>query len=258
MKNILDVMSVQKRIEANKLQKLKPTDYRKIEKPGVVPRFLFECAIKLQIKPITSASAAVIYHRFFNEVPRSDYDEYLIAASALYLAGKIKDDPVKIRDVINVTHNTLNRGSQPLELGDEYWSIRDAIVQAELLIARTLKFDLNIEHPHKYLLYYMKSLQTWLGPTVWFSVPIAKSAASFLQDYHHNAKILNHKPSHIAICCLSLALQSYGVQVPLADESDEASLWYASFVTDLTKEKHWEIIEEVIETYRQENEINSA
>lgn len=76
----------------------------------------------------------------------------LIAASALYLAGKIKDDPVKIRDVINVTHNTLNRGTPPLELGDEYWSIRDAIVQAELLIARTLKFDLNIEHPHKVLL----------------------------------------------------------------------------------------------------------
>lgn len=65
------------------------------------------------------------------------------------MAGKIKDDPVKIRDVINVAHSTLNRGASPLELGDEYWSMRDAIVQAELLIARTLKFDLNIEHPHK-------------------------------------------------------------------------------------------------------------
>lgn len=172
----------------------------------------------------------------------------LIAASALYLAGKIKDDPVKIRDVINITHNTLNRGAPPLELGDEYWSIRDAIVQAELLLARTLKFDLNIEHPHKvllynyihpyipikpflqflqqYLLYYMKTLQSWLGHTIWSSVPIAKSAASFLQDFHHSSKILNHKPSHVAICCLSLALQSYGVQVPLADESDETSMWY--------------------------------
>lgn len=34
----------------------------------------------------------------------------LIASAALYLAGKLKDDPNKIRDVINVTHNTLNRG----------------------------------------------------------------------------------------------------------------------------------------------------
>lgn len=28
----------------------------------------------------------------------------------MYLAGKLKDDMIKIRDVINVTHNTLNRG----------------------------------------------------------------------------------------------------------------------------------------------------
>lgn len=74
----------------------------------------------------------------------------LIAASSLYLAGKIKDDDtVKIRDVINVAHSTLNRGSAPLDLSDEYWAMRDAIVQAELLITRTLSFDLNIELAHK-------------------------------------------------------------------------------------------------------------
>ena len=58
----------------------------------------------------------------------------MIAASCLYLAGKIKDDPLKIRDVINVTHNTMNRSAPPLELNDEYWAMRDTIVQAELFI----------------------------------------------------------------------------------------------------------------------------
>lgn len=73
----------------------------------------------------------------------------LIASASLYLAGKLKDDPIKIRDVINVTHDTMHRGAPPLELSDEYWAIRDGIVQAELLITRMLKFDLNIVHPHK-------------------------------------------------------------------------------------------------------------
>lgn len=36
--------------------------------------------------------------------------DQLIASASLYLAGKLKDDMIKIRDVINVTHNTLNRG----------------------------------------------------------------------------------------------------------------------------------------------------
>lgn len=33
---------------------------------------------------------------------------------------------------------------------------------------------------------------------------------------------------------------------------------FQPFVSDLTKEKHWEIIEEIIETYKQESEINSV
>lgn len=149
MKNIVDVMSLQQR-NAPKPEQPTCIDYRKKDpKKGLAPRFLIECAIKLNMKPLTSATAAVIFHRFYRETESSDYDEFLIASSSLYLAGKLKDDPIKIRDVINVTHNTLHKSSNPLELGDEYWAMRDGIVQAELLITRMLKFDLNIIHPHK-------------------------------------------------------------------------------------------------------------
>lgn len=50
---------------------------------------------------------------------------------------------------MNVSSNTLHRGSQPMELGDQYWSVRDAIIQAELLIMRTLKFEVTPDHPHR-------------------------------------------------------------------------------------------------------------
>uniref|UniRef100_B3NZ59 Cyclin-Q n=1 Tax=Drosophila erecta TaxID=7220 RepID=B3NZ59_DROER len=183
----------------------------------------------------------------------------LIAASSLYLAGKIKEDEtVKIRDVINVAYCTLNRGNAPLDLNDEYWSMRDAIVQAELLITRTLGFDLNIDLAHKYLLHYMKTLQDWVGPEVWNSVPIAKAAASYLQDFHHSANILKYKPTHVAIGCLSLALQTYGIQVPLTDESDESAMWYKPLVKDFTRENQWEIIENVIEVYKHEAFLKAA
>lgn len=75
------------------------------------------------------------------------------------MAGKIKHDAVKIRDVINVAHNTMNRNSSPLELGDEYWAMRDAIVQAELLITRMLNFDLSVVHPHKVKSFYKIELK---------------------------------------------------------------------------------------------------
>lgn len=55
---------------------------------------------------------------------------------------------------MNVAVSTLHRASQPLELGDQYWSIRDAIVQAELLIMRMLKFQVTPVHPHKVGVFY--------------------------------------------------------------------------------------------------------
>lgn len=77
------------------------------------------------------------------------------------------------------------------------------------------------------MLHYMKSLQEWFGSNVWNSNPVAKASAAFLQDFHHSPIILNYKPSHIAICCLSLALQTYGVHVPSTDDNDESSIWYS-------------------------------
>lgn len=65
------------------------------------------------------------------------------------MASKIQDDSIKLRDVINVSHGTLFRGSSPLELGDRYWSMRDAIIQAELLIMRMIKFQFATVDPQK-------------------------------------------------------------------------------------------------------------
>lgn len=47
------------------------------QKNGAAPRFIFECAIKLNMKPLTSATAAIIFHRFFREVEIESYDEYV-------------------------------------------------------------------------------------------------------------------------------------------------------------------------------------
>lgn len=152
-------------------------------------------------------------------------------------------------------------GESPLELNDEYWAIRDAIVQAELLITRMLKFDLNIVHPHKYMLHYIKSLQEWFSLSVWNALPIAKTAAACLQDFHHSSAILDYKPSHVAVCCLSIAFETYGadgMQVPLADDFEDGTVWYKIFCNDLTSEKHWEIMSKIIDVYNMESELDES
>lgn len=40
-------------------------------------------------------------------------------------------------------------GSDPLELDEKFWELRDSVVQCELLILRQLNFHVSFEHPHK-------------------------------------------------------------------------------------------------------------
>lgn len=52
-------------------------DYKRKNHVNLAPRFIFECAIKLNMKPLTSATAAIVFHRFFREVESDAYDEFV-------------------------------------------------------------------------------------------------------------------------------------------------------------------------------------
>lgn len=98
----------------------------------------------------------------------------------------------------------------------------------------------------------MKQLADWFGPT-WSSTPVAKTAAGFLQDFHHSPDVMLHKPCQIAVCCLSLALQIYGIQVPVGPDMDPER-WYSAFVgDDLSKDKHWAICENILAVYEKQD-----
>ncbi|CAH1399382.1 unnamed protein product [Nezara viridula] len=198
-------------------------DYKLEEDYFYGARFIFECGYKLKGNPLTLATAATIYHRFYREVDFSHYDKYLIAATALYVAGKMSDD-YKLRDVINVAHYTLHKSI--LDLKDEYWMRRDALLQAELLVMRVLKFKVDPPECHRYLLHYLKSLQGWLDRDSWERVPVAQSSLAFLQDLHHSPQILDATPQDLALACLYITLQSYGLEV--APKED----WFTALYKD--------------------------
>ena len=80
----------------------------------------------------------------------------MIAATALYIASKQQDEPVKIRDLINVVHRTLNRDPEILDLSEEYWNYRDSIVQTELLTMRMINFKTINPDIHLVCLSYSK------------------------------------------------------------------------------------------------------
>ncbi len=72
----------------------------------------------------------------------------------------------------------------------------------------------------QYLLYYLKSLDDWLTPSVVKKVPIAKTAWALLRDSYHGNICLRYKSQHIAVSVLYLTLQCYGIEVPCNNQSD--------------------------------------
>lgn len=52
-----------------------------------------------------------------------------------------------------------------------------------------------------------------------------------------------------------MALQAYGVNIPLTDETEEGTVWYSVFAKDLSKELHWEICEKIMETNNYDTEM---
>ena len=81
MKDVIDVMRMQEKMDKASTPIAKLINYKTAVGKGVPSRFLFECAIKLEMKPLTSAMAAILFHKFFNDVDPADYDEFVSIGS---------------------------------------------------------------------------------------------------------------------------------------------------------------------------------
>eukprot|EP00061_Rhincodon_typus_P000711 g12523.t1 len=64
----------------------------------------YRWGVKLGMRSVPTATACTIYHRFFRETSVGNYDPYLVAMAAMYLAGKVEEQHLKARDIINVCH----------------------------------------------------------------------------------------------------------------------------------------------------------
>ncbi|XP_032121101.1 cyclin-Q isoform X2 [Sapajus apella] len=186
--------------------------------------------VKLGMRSIPIATACTIYHKFFCETSLDAYDPYLIAMSSIYLAGKVEEQHLRTRDIINVSNRYFNPSGEPLELDSRFWELRDSVVQCELLMLRVLRFQVSFQHPHKYLLHYLVSLKNWLNRHSWQRTPVAVTAWALLRDSYHGGLCLRFQAQHIAVAVLYLALQVYGVEVPAEVEAEKP--WWQIYTMD--------------------------
>lgn len=219
-------------------------------------RFMFEAGTKLRMTSLPLATAATLYHRFFHHFSEDDFDPHMIAVTALYLAGKVEEEHVRLTDVINVSYRILHRNKPPLDIDTTYWSLRDSIIQCELFVARALQFQFAVDHPHKYLVHFLKSLYDWIDRRCTRQTPIASTAWALLCDSYHGNLCLSHQPDVIAVAVLHATLQCYGVSVPPQDDEDTRLQWWQIFVDGVQWREIKNVINELLDLYGLETTTN--
>ncbi|XP_068223530.1 cyclin-Q [Palaemon carinicauda] len=230
-------------------------DYSECHNQFAGARYIIECGVKLKGNVLTVATAATYFHRFFHSISLDEYDPYLIGCTCLYLASKVEDDDIKIRDIINVGLNCVRRESPPLSL-DPYFALRDSLIQAELLLMRVLGFKLKIDLPHKYLLHYLESLKEWLGEKKFDSIPFVDLSFTLLQEIYHSPIVIKYSPQLLSAAILNVVNQVYGVVVPGCDELNDQS-WFTVLHSDCTTKAVWEVSTKILALYKEESTLKT-
>ncbi|VDI73993.1 Hypothetical predicted protein [Mytilus galloprovincialis] len=212
-----------------------------------VIRFIHEAGLRLRLKSVPLATACIIYHRFFKEYTLQQYDPYLIASTTLYIAGKVEENQVTLRDVVNVCYRTLHRSKPPLEMGDMFFALKETIAKCELFVLRALQFRVVYNHPHRYLLHYLTFIKEWMEPYKWDELPLARTSWALLRDSYHSTLCLQYKPQHIAVAILYMTLESHGADIPFEDTA--VTPWWKVFAEDITLDIIKQIVGELINTY---------
>lgn len=215
-------------------------------------RFIIISAAKLKLSDIALATACTIYHRFYKFCKFDDFDPYLVATSCLFLSIKVEEqEQIKLRDIINVCYRTKHPHLAPLELNEQYWSLRNSVTQNELFIARVLGFKLEFDHPHQYLLQYLDSLCAWINQQ---DSLIPGVSWQILRDLLHTDILLRYRPQEIAIAIIYFIITSYGIRVPYNDHAKV--VWWKALYDKTNFDTIQEIITDIISVYEYEDTIS--
>eukprot|EP00794_Sanderia_malayensis_P010167 gene10167-11206_t len=211
---------------------------------------IFEASKRFKVSSVCFSTACAIYHEFYARIKEELARKFLagdvLAPTAIYLAAKAEEEPIKIRDVVNVCYRILHPDDLPLEIGERYWVLRDSIQYCELFIMRILDFRVSFNNPQKYLLNYLHSLKSWQSLSVWKDANLAQVAWNLLQDSFHLPIYKITKPEILSLAVLYVAIKCVNVEVSNEGSNME---WIQAFVPNTSKEELLNVAARILHIY---------
>uniref|UniRef100_A0A7N0UQD3 Cyclin-L1-1 n=2 Tax=Kalanchoe fedtschenkoi TaxID=63787 RepID=A0A7N0UQD3_KALFE len=124
-----------------------------------------ESGILLRLPQAVMATAQVLFHRFYCKKSFARFNVKRVAASSVWLASKLEENPRKARHVLLVFHRMECRREQlPIEHIDpfskKYSELKNDLNRTERHLLKEMGFICHVEHPHKFICNYLATLET--------------------------------------------------------------------------------------------------
>jgi len=171
-----------------------------------------DAGLLLKLPQVAMATAQVLYQRFFfsKSFVRYVYEHY--AMSCVFLAGKIEENPRRIRDVINVFHHIKqardNKPFTPVMIDQAYANLKNHVIKAERRVLKELGFCVHGKHPHKLIIIYMQTLD------IADDTNLVQIAWNYMNDVLRTDVFVRHSPEAVACSCIFLAARRLAVPLP--------------------------------------------
>lgn len=124
-----------------------------------------ESGILLKLPQQVMATGQVLFHRFYCKKSFVRFNVKRVAASCVWLASKLEENPRRARHVLNVFHRMeCRRENLPIEHLDafskKYTELKMDLIRSERHLLKEMAFICHVEHPHKFISNYLATLET--------------------------------------------------------------------------------------------------
>nr|XP_043615209.1 cyclin-L1-1 [Erigeron canadensis] len=124
-----------------------------------------ESGILLKAPQQVMATGQVLFHRFYCKKSFVRFNVKRVAASCVWLASKLEENPMRARHVLNVFHRMeCRRENLPIEHLDafskKYSDLKMDLIRSERHLLKEMGFICHVEHPHKFISNYLATLET--------------------------------------------------------------------------------------------------
>ncbi|CAM8941686.1 unnamed protein product [Rhodiola kirilowii] len=126
-----------------------------------------ESGILLRLPQAVMATGQVLFHRFYCNKSFARFNVKSVAASSVWLASKLEENPRKARHVLLVFHRMeCRRENLPVQHIDhpfskkKYLELKNDLNRTERHLLKEMGFVCHVQHPHKFICNYLASLET--------------------------------------------------------------------------------------------------